>query len=85
MSPRFSPKRASKWLAGLALLGFAIVGCGGEDAATTESETEAGTPTEGGSVVWARYGDADSLDPQRNTTTLSWQVFDQLYDPLLAF
>jgi peptide/nickel transport system substrate-binding protein len=35
--------------------------------------------------VWARYGDADSLDPQRTTTTLSWQIFDQLYDTLLAF
>lgn len=40
---------------------------------------------EGGTLIWARYGDADSLDPHRTTTTLSWQIFDQLYDTLLAF
>lgn len=39
----------------------------------------------GGSLVWARDGDSDSLDPQRTTTTLSWEVFAQIYDSLLAF
>jgi len=36
-------------------------------------------------LVWARYGDADSLDPHRATSTLSMQVWDQIYDTLLAF
>lgn len=36
-------------------------------------------------VVWARYGDIDSLDPHRATSTLSMQVWDQIYDTLLAF
>ncbi|MEO1068276.1 MAG: ABC transporter substrate-binding protein, partial [Cyanobacteria bacterium J06638_6] len=88
MGSLFHPRRAGKWLAGLALLSVAIVGCGGDETATDAGEdtgTEAGTAQEGGSVVWARYGDADSLDPQRTTTTLSWQVFDQIYDTLLAF
>ncbi|MCY6381917.1 ABC transporter substrate-binding protein [Hoeflea prorocentri] len=35
-------------------------------------------------LVWARDGDADSLDPHRATSTLSWQVFQQLYDTLLV-
>jgi peptide/nickel transport system substrate-binding protein len=39
----------------------------------------------GGTLVWARDGDSDSLDPQRTTTTLSWEVFAQIYDSLLAF
>jgi peptide/nickel transport system substrate-binding protein len=38
----------------------------------------------GGTLVWARDGDSDSLDPQRTTTTLSWEVFAQIYDSLLA-
>jgi len=36
-------------------------------------------------LVWARYGDIDSLDPHRATSTLSMQVWDQVYDTLLAF
>jgi len=39
----------------------------------------------GQEVVWARYGDIDSLDPHRATSTLSMQVWDQIYDTLLAF
>lgn len=36
-------------------------------------------------LVWARYGDIDSLDPHRATSTLSMQVWDQIYDTMLAF
>ncbi|WP_428929364.1 ABC transporter substrate-binding protein [Marinibacterium sp. SX1] len=36
-------------------------------------------------LVWARYGDISSLDPHRATSTLSMQVWDQIYDTLLAF
>jgi len=36
-------------------------------------------------LVWARYGDLDSLDPHRATSTLSMQVWDQIYDTLMAF
>ena len=36
-------------------------------------------------LVWARYGDADSLDPHRATSTPSMQVWDQIYDTLLSF
>lgn len=35
-------------------------------------------------IVWARYGDIDSLDPHRATSTLSLQVWSQIYDTLLA-
>ncbi|MEM9266678.1 MAG: ABC transporter substrate-binding protein [Cyanobacteria bacterium P01_F01_bin.13] len=85
--------RYSKWLSWL-IVPMLVSACGdSSDVATsTETSTEGDTETvakaelqEGGSLVWARYGDADSLDPQRTTTTLSWQVFDQLYDTLLAF
>ena len=71
----------------LLLLPLAVVACGGDtpDAAAPTDSAAEGTPQEGGTLVWARYGDADSLDPHRTTTTLSWQVFDQIYDTLLAF
>jgi hypothetical protein len=38
------PKRAGKWLTGLAILGLTVVGCGGNDTATTDTgeETSAG-------------------------------------------
>ncbi len=40
---------------------------------------------DGGTVVWARYDDIDSLNPHRATSTLSMQVWDQIYETLLAF
>ncbi len=42
-------------------------------------------PAWAGDIVWARYGDSDSLDPHRTTTTLSMQSWRQIYDTLLAF
>lgn len=36
------------------------------------------------SIIWARYGDIDTLDPHRSTSTLSMQVWNQIYEPLLA-
>lgn len=38
-----------------------------------------------GDIVWARDGDIDSLDPHRATSTLSRQVWYQVYDSLLEF
>lgn len=35
-------------------------------------------------IVWARYGDIDSLDPHKATSTLSLQVWSLVYDTLLA-
>jgi peptide/nickel transport system substrate-binding protein len=43
------------------------------------------SPAAAQDLVWARYGDIDSLDPHRATSTLSMQVWDQIYDTLLAF
>jgi peptide/nickel transport system substrate-binding protein len=40
---------------------------------------------QGSELVWARYGDIDSLDPHRATSTLSMQVWDQIYETMLAF
>jgi len=37
-----------------------------------------------GEIVWARYGDIDTLDPHRATSTLSLQVWSLIYDTLLA-
>ena len=37
-----------------------------------------------GDIVWARYGDIDTLDPHRATSTLSLQVWGLIYDTLLA-
>ena len=42
-------------------------------------------PAMAGDIVWARDGDIDSLDPHRATSTLSRQVWYQIYDSLLEF
>ena len=42
------------------------------------------SPVSADSIVWARYGDIDSLDPHRATSTLSLQVWSLIYDTLLA-
>lgn len=43
-----------------------------------------GTAADAGEIVWARYGDIDTLDPHRATSTLSLQVWSLIYDTLLA-
>ncbi|MBB4023920.1 MULTISPECIES: ABC transporter substrate-binding protein [Actibacterium] len=45
----------------------------------------AGGPAIAGDIIWARDGDIDSLDPHRATSTLSRQVWYQIYDSLLEF
>ena len=35
-------------------------------------------------IVWARYGDIDSLDPHKATSTLSLQIWSLIYDTMLA-
>lgn len=44
----------------------------------------AAAPAAAFDLIWARDGDSDSLDPHKATSTLSWQVFQQLYDTLLV-
>ena len=46
--------------------------------------TAISAPASAGDIVWARYGDIDSLDPHRATSTLSLQVWSLIYDTLLA-
>ncbi|SNR53322.1 ABC transporter substrate-binding protein [Puniceibacterium sediminis] len=41
-------------------------------------------PAQAADIVWARYGDIDTLDPHRATSTLSLQVWSLIYDTLLA-
>ncbi|WP_416667341.1 ABC transporter substrate-binding protein [Egbenema bharatensis] len=75
------------------LFALLLTACDGNQTATTTepddtdttAQTDTTPPQDGGTLIWARYGDADSLDPHRTTTTLSWQIFDQIYDTLLAF
>ncbi|MBE9076845.1 ABC transporter substrate-binding protein [Romeria aff. gracilis LEGE 07310] len=86
-TPRFLSAPLKQLCFGLlaAAIPLSLAACSGESPKASDSGASTGTPQEGGSLVWARYGDADSLDPHRTTTTLSWQVFDQIYDTLLAF
>ncbi|WP_138467766.1 ABC transporter substrate-binding protein [Poseidonocella sp. HB161398] len=44
----------------------------------------AASPLAAKDIVWARYGDIDTLDPHRATSTLSLQVWSLIYDTLLA-
>lgn len=82
---RLSTRVLGRSLLGVALTATLMAGCTSTTSTTTDSSAETEAAKEGGTLVWARYGDADSLDPHRTTTTLSWQIFDQLYDTLLAF
>src|SRR5262245_36070390 len=43
-----------------------------------------GTAADAKDIVWARYGDIDTLDPHRATSTLSLQVWSLIYNTLLA-
>jgi len=61
---------------------LARTGTGGRENVAFAAMQE-GTP--GGTLIYARDGDADSLDPHKTTTTLSWQVQGQIYDSLTAF
>jgi len=45
----------------------------------------AATAAQAADLVWARDGDIDSLDPHRATSTLSRQLWYQIYDSLLEF
>lgn len=36
-------------------------------------------------IIWARYGDSDTIDPHKATSTLSLQVYKQVYEGLLNF
>ena len=71
------PFRRSGWMSGVSklLLRSALIG----------GFALAGGVASAEELVWARYGDIDSLDPHRATSTLSMQVWDQIYDTLLAF
>ena len=72
-TPPSRSSRVSRLVLGLALAGMVL------SVATSIAQAKDGT------LVWARDGDSDSLDPQRTTTTLSWEIFSQIYDSLLAF
>lgn len=60
-------------LAGAAAAAGAAVLAGGTTGAASAKD-----------IVWARYGDIDTLDPHRATSTLSLQVWGLVYDTLLA-
>ncbi|MBD2023259.1 ABC transporter substrate-binding protein [Leptolyngbya sp. FACHB-711] len=92
LSSLFVGKRRLQSLVGLAFATFLLVtactGVSSNQPTSNAGESATSTTASASSqdtLVWARYGDADSLDPHRTTTTLSWQIFDQLYDTLLAF
>lgn len=61
----------SRVLTAVGLVSLLVVGLGRSAAAKSD-------------IVWARYGDIDTLDPHRATSTLSLQVWSLLYDTLLA-
>ena len=69
--------------AGAGAVGLASVPFLATPGAAAPALMQAGKP--GGTLTYARDGDADSLDPHKTTTTLSWQVQGQLYDTLTAF
>lgn len=84
----FSKTEKESWrsLFSITFTALLLTACAGSPSNQSSSEvTSTSTAQEAGTLTWARYGDADSLDPQRTTTTLSWQIFDQIYDTLLAF
>ncbi len=85
--PTFPWGRRQVAIAALTVMTLAMGACSNNapKAGGDKESASTGGSQAGGALVWARYGDADSLDPHRTTTTLSWQIFDQVYDTLLAF
>ena len=64
-------------------------GSGGSSAtpsgtADSGSGGSSGAPKQGGRLIIGRSGDSDSLDPQHTIASISWQVFQHIYDPLIG-
>src|SRR5690606_41382737 len=66
-------------------------GSGSGGTSTTPSGTadsgsggSSGEPKQGGRLIIGRSGDSDSLDPQHTIASISWQVFQHIYDPLIG-
>ena len=64
-------------------------GSGGSSAtpsgtADSGSGGSSGEPKQGGRLIIGRSGDSDSLDPQHTIASISWQVFQHIYDPLIG-
>lgn len=66
-----------------------------EESSEGESTEASGDSTEGaaeevdrsavgGSIILGRSGDSDTLDPKFTNASISWQVFSNIYDPLLS-
>lgn len=52
--------------------------------ADSGSGGSSGEPKQGGRLIIGRSGDSDSLDPQHTIASISWQVFQHIYDPLIG-
>ena len=58
-----------------------------EDSDVEESPADEGDidrSAVGGRIVFGRSGDSDSLDPHHTIASISWQVFSNIYDPLVV-
>lgn len=69
----------NRWVAALLLPAAVTVSLGlaqVSTAAANSSDKE---------IIWARYGDSDTIDPQKATSTLSLQIYKMVYDGLLNF
>ena len=86
--------------AGALGLGSLLAACGGEPEATEPAGGETPAPAQAtptaaqatetpqqvsGRIVVGRTGDADSLDPHHTIASLSWQVFTNIFDPLVSW
>lgn len=87
-------------VAGALGLGNLLAACGGGREATEEAGGETPAPAQAtptvapiteaprqasGRIVVGRTGDADSLDPHHTIASISWQVFTNIYDPLVSW
>ena len=88
MARHFPPGRAS--LAGVTALALALAGCSGS-ADDTPSATASGAAAgfqaqhQGGTLKLLAKSAAGSLDPQVNYTLQYWQLYQAMYDGLMAF
>lgn len=56
----------------------------GDSGSSDAGDSGGGSPKQGGRLIIGRSGDADSLDPQHTIASISWQVFQHIYDPLIG-
>ncbi len=79
-----TPKKIGRFTALVFTVATLAIACDNNQPQETTDSPRPDIP-EPETLVWGRYGDADTLDPHKTASPLSRQILDQIYETLLAF